>query len=68
MKTKTIKLIDIVIDAGTQQRATINNDVVAEYAEAMKCGSKFPAITVFFNGSSNYLVDGYHRWLVMLTH
>jgi len=62
MKTKTIKLNDIVIDAGTQQRVTINNDVVAEYAEAMRCGTKFPAITVFFNGSSYYLVDGYHRY------
>jgi len=62
MKTKTIKLNEIVIDAGTQQRVTINNDVVAEYAEAMRCGTKFPAITVFFNGSSYYLVDGYHRY------
>jgi len=62
MKTKTIKLNDMVIDAGTQQRVTINNDVVAEYAEAMRCGTKFPAITVFFNGSSYYLVDGYHRY------
>lgn len=61
MKTKTIKLSDIVIDAGTQQRVTINNDVVSEYAEAMRCGTKFPPITVFFNGTTYYLVDGYHR-------
>lgn len=62
MKTQTIKLSDIVIDAGTQQRVTINNDVVSEYAEAMRCGTKFPAITVFFNGTTYYLVDGYHRY------
>ena len=62
MRTKIIKLNGIVIDAGTQQRVTINNDVVAEYAEAMRCGTKFPAIIVFFNGSSYYLVDGYHRY------
>jgi len=62
MKTKTIKLVDIVIDAGTQQREKINDDVVSEYTEAMKCGARFPAITAFFNGSSYYLVDGYHRY------
>lgn len=62
MKTKTIKISDIDIDSGTQQRVTINNDVVAEYAEAMRCGAKFPSITVFFNGTTYYLVDGYHRY------
>lgn len=62
MKTKIIKLIDIVIDAGTQQREKINNEIVAEYAEAIKCGSKFPAVTVFFNGAEYYLVDGFHRY------
>ncbi|MBK7490851.1 MAG: ParB N-terminal domain-containing protein [Nitrosomonas sp.] len=62
MKTKIIKLSDIVIDAGTQQREKINDEIVAEYAEAMKCGTKFPAMTVFFNGAEYYLVDGFHRY------
>jgi len=62
MKTKTIKLSDIVIDAGTQQREKINDDVVAEYSEAMKCGFKFPPITTFFNGAQYFLVDGFHRY------
>lgn len=62
MKTKIIKLDDIVIDAGTQQRERINPEVVAEYAEEMKCGIKFPAITIFFNGAQHFLVDGFHRY------
>ena len=62
MKTKTIKLIDIVIDAGTQQREKINDDVVQEYAESMRCGFKFPPITTFFNGAQYFLVDGFHRY------
>lgn len=62
MKTKTIKLSDIVIDAGTQQREKINDEIVAEYSEAMKCGFKLPPITTFFNGAQYFLVDGFHRY------
>lgn len=61
MKTKIIKLSDIVIDAGTQQREKINDDIVAEYAESIKCGSKFPPIIVFSDGVNYYLADGFHR-------
>lgn len=62
MKTKIIKLAEIVIDAGTQQREKINDDVVAEYADAITCGLKFPAVTTFFNGAEHILVDGFHRY------
>lgn len=62
MKTKIIKLSDIVIDAGTQQREKINDEVVAEYAEAIQCGNKFPSVTAFFDGVNYYLVDGFHRY------
>ena len=62
MKTKTIKLSDIVIDAGTQQRVTPTDSVVDEYCEAIKCGAKFPPVTVFSNGVEYYLVDGFHRY------
>lgn len=62
MKTKLIKLSEISIDAGTQQRERINDDVIAEYAESIQCGQKFPAITIFFDGINHYLVDGFHRY------
>lgn len=62
MKTKLIKLSDIVIDAGTQQRVAPTDSVIDDYSEAIKCGSKFPPITVFGNGIEYYLVDGFHRY------
>ncbi len=62
MKTKIIKLSDIIIDAGTQQRVTPTDAVIDEYCEAIKCGAKFPPITVFSNGVEYYLVDGFHRY------
>jgi len=60
--SKAIKLADVAIDGGTQQREKINHDIVAEYCEAMKCGAKFPEIIVFFDGVQYWLADGFHRF------
>lgn len=62
MKTKAVKLNEIVIDAGTQQRENINDAAVEEYAEALRCGAKFPAVSLFFDGARYYLADGFHRY------
>lgn len=59
---KAIKIKDIAIDGGTQQREKINEEIVAEYAEAMKCGAKFTAVTLFFDGVQYWLADGFHRY------
>lgn len=44
-----------------QTRAALNEDTVADYAEAMERGDKFPAVTVFTDGAEYYLADGFHR-------
>lgn len=44
-----------------QTRAALNEDTVADYAEAMERGDKFPAVTVFSDGAEYYLADGFHR-------
>lgn len=61
-KTKSVKLSDIAIDGETQQREKINEEIVAEYTEAMRCGAKFPAVTLFFDGVQYWLADGFHRY------
>lgn len=58
---KTLNLQAIIIDKGTQSRAEISEDTVTDYAEAMRDGAEFPAITVFFDGVEYYLADGFHR-------
>lgn len=58
---KTLLLADIRIDAGTQVRASIDQQVVADYAEAMTTGAVFPPIVVFHDGSDYHLADGFHR-------
>ena len=59
---KTLNLLNIRIDGGTQARLQLNQDVVAEYAEKMREGEVFPPVTVFFDGSDYWLVDGFHRY------
>ena len=44
-----------------QTRAALNEDTVADYAEAMERGDRFPPVTVFTDGAEYYLADGFHR-------
>lgn len=59
---KTINIKTIRIDGGTQSRVEINNEIVTEYAEAIKAGSEFPAVVVFNDGVDSWLADGFHRF------
>ena len=59
--TKKIKLSEIVTDAGTQVRAGLNEATVADYAEALADGAKFPPAIVFHDGSRYIAADGFHR-------
>lgn len=62
MNTTSVTLDAIRIDGGTQARAELNQMTVAEYADAMAEGAKFPPVVVFFDGVDNWLADGFHRY------
>ncbi|MDR1492030.1 MAG: hypothetical protein LBT05_04835 [Planctomycetaceae bacterium] len=53
----------ILADLETQSRATLNDEVVKEYAEAMEEGATFPAILVFYDEPNDQfiLAEGFHR-------
>ena len=57
-----IELSKVRIDGELQPRAELNQDTIAEYAEAYKSGAKFPPVKLFFDGSSYWLADGFHRY------
>ena len=59
---KMVKLEDIRIDGGTQYRDQINQDVVKDYAEKMREGEEFPPLATVFDGTTHWLVDGFHRY------
>lgn len=60
---KILSIDEIDIYSGTQTRVSTNDEAVEGYAEAMKTGSEFPAVIVFFDGAKYYLADGFHRYL-----
>ena len=59
---KKLNALTIRIDGGTQARASLNQDVVNDYAEKMKEGEVFPPVIVFYDGSEYWLSDGFHRY------
>lgn len=61
--TIKLELSQITLDPDIQPRQQLNQEVVAEYAEAMRQGVKFPPVIVFFDGSKYWLADGFHRVL-----
>jgi len=58
----TIPLRLIKDDGGTQMRAEINNDIVAEYRDKWLAGVEFDLVDVFYDGSVYWLADGFHRF------
>jgi hypothetical protein len=61
--TRELPLADLEWDAGIQVRVAIDPAVVADYAEHMRAGVVFPPITVFSDGGTHRLADGFHRFL-----
>lgn len=64
MQAKSIKLSDIRIDGGTQPRESIDQDLVAEYAESL---DSLPPMVLFDDGASLWLADGFHRYHALTT-
>ncbi len=63
--TNEIKNLDIDklrIDGGTQPRVKMDDGLIQEYSELMNDGVKFPPLTVFHDGVTYWLVDGFHRY------
>jgi hypothetical protein len=61
-------LAKIRIDGDTQARVKLDADTVAEYAAHMKDGDVFPPLIVFFDGTDNWLGDGFHRYFAYKQH
>jgi hypothetical protein len=52
----------ILLTAGTQQRTSINEAAVSEYADVYMAGGTLPQPVVFFDGTDYILAGGFHRY------
>jgi hypothetical protein len=59
----SVTISEIVADDQIQARVGLNQQVVAEYAEAMVAGATFPPVVVFRDAEGkHWLADGFHRY------
>lgn len=58
-----LALESINIQGGTQARVRTNDDAIESYADEMSQGAVFPPIIVYFDGTTHWLADGFHRFL-----
>jgi len=65
MQTRSLALESINIYGGTQARVSTNDDAIASYADEMTHGAVFPPIAVYFDGTTHWLADGFHRFLAV---
>lgn len=56
-----ILIAHLRMDGGTQSRALLDEEVVRDYASAMKEGAIFPPVSVIYDGKNYWLWDGFHR-------
>lgn len=61
----TVPVEDIHPDERCQARATIDHDVIAEYADAYRAKTKLPPLDVYRVAGKLMLVDGYHRFAAL---
>ena len=57
-----IGLSMIVVDHAIQPRVATNIEYQREFSEAMLRGDQFPPVTLFFDGKTYWLADGFHRY------
>ncbi|HRE79466.1 MAG TPA: ParB/Srx family N-terminal domain-containing protein [Opitutaceae bacterium] len=60
---QVLPLEKINIYGGTQARMATDDEAIASYAEELKNGAVFPPVTVYFDGATYWLADGFHRYL-----
>ena len=57
-----MKLSVITLDSELQSRVTLDKEVINDYSQKIREGIKFPPLTIYNDGSCNYLVDGWNRY------
>lgn len=62
-QTQPLSLDLIDVYGGTQARVKTNDEAIESYAEEMANGTVFPPISVYYDGATYWLADGFHRYL-----
>lgn len=59
---RAVLALDLIrADQRAQPRENLNTDITQAYADDMAEGIEFPPLTVYFDGETYWLADGFHR-------
>ena len=61
MIDKQVPINHITRHGDAQSRAAMNQAVIRDYVEAMTDGAEFPPVTLFADGETLWMADGFHR-------
>jgi hypothetical protein len=61
-RPRKVMIEHIEYDSENQARERLDNDTVADYADAMERKEKLPPIVCYHDGSTYWLADGFHRY------
>ncbi len=61
-RVRKVMLDSIEYESENQARVKLNDDTVAEYADAMERKERLPPIVCYHDGSTYWLADGFHRY------
>jgi len=67
-KRKQLKVEQITADPRCQQRELFEVEWIADAVEWLESGGGFPAVTVFFDGATHWLADGFVRTAAYRQH
>jgi hypothetical protein len=59
--TETLSVDEILADPAVQQRVALDEDAIADYADALKRGVRLPPVDVVYDGEVYWLACGFHR-------
>lgn len=59
---REVALTAITLDERAQTRARMSQEIIAEYAEAVEDGARFPDVVLFKEGKILWMSAGFHRW------
>jgi hypothetical protein len=61
MASLILPLDQIKTDGRTQARVSLSEHIIKEYADALERGDEFPPLDVYFDNTTYWLADGFHR-------
>ena len=61
-RPRKVMVEHIEYDSENQARERLDQETVAEYAQAMEDGADLPPIVCYHDGSTYWLADGFHRY------